>query len=58
MLHHVGDLDAALAAGRTLVQRHGDDQALLGAVAILAMDADDLAFARACAERAPTAPRR
>jgi tetratricopeptide (TPR) repeat protein len=55
-LHHVGDLDAALAEGKALLERHADDQALLGAVATLAMDADDSSLARVCAERAPDSP--
>ncbi|HEY0959826.1 MAG TPA: tetratricopeptide repeat protein [Novosphingobium sp.] len=55
-LHHLGDLDAALSEGRRLVERYDNDQALLGALAILAMDADDFAFARLCAERAADSP--
>lgn len=55
-LHHVGDLDVALAAGRALVERFPGDQALLGAMAALAMDADENDLARAYAERAPDDP--
>lgn len=55
-LHHIGDLAAALAEAKALLECHADDQALLGAVATLAMDADDSALARACAERAPDSP--
>jgi tetratricopeptide (TPR) repeat protein len=55
-LHHLGDLEAALAEGRALVERHPGDQALLGAMASLAMDADENDLARAYAERAPDNP--
>ncbi|MDR2858127.1 MAG: tetratricopeptide repeat protein [Novosphingobium sp.] len=55
-LHHLGDLDVALAEGRALIARYPNDQALLGAAATLAMDADDLAMARTCAGRAPDSP--
>ncbi|MEO5586976.1 MAG: tetratricopeptide repeat protein [Novosphingobium sp.] len=51
-LHHLGDLDAALAFGQALLaQRPGDDD-LLGALSVAAMDADDYALAARLAGQA------
>ncbi len=41
MLHHLGQLDAALAEGAKLVARFPGNDDLLGALSVAAMDADD-----------------
>lgn len=51
-LHHMGDLDAAVAVGRDLLAHLPEDDALLGAVSVAAMDADDHALAGELAARA------
>lgn len=53
MLHHLGDLDAALSAGERLAEVYPQDQALLGALADIAMDAEQPDLARRYAESAP-----
>lgn len=55
-LHHLGDLEVALDEGRALLKRYPDNQALLGAMAALAMDAEENDLARTCAQRAPESP--
>jgi tetratricopeptide (TPR) repeat protein len=54
MLHHLGDLDEALRAGQELAALYPENQALMGALATLAMDAEATDLARAYAERAGT----
>jgi tetratricopeptide (TPR) repeat protein len=51
-LHHLGQLDEALAFGQALLGRMPDDDALLGAMSVAAMDADDYALAVELAGRA------
>ena len=51
-LHHLGDLDGALQLGRALLERLPDDDALLGALSVAAMDADDYALAAKLAGQA------
>ena len=51
-LHHLGRLEDALARGADLAGRHPDDQALMGALALVAIDAEDLDLARSYALRA------
>lgn len=51
-LHHLGDLDGAVATGRRLLERLPQDDALLGAVSVAAMDNDDFALAAELAARA------
>ncbi|MFI4973112.1 MAG: tetratricopeptide repeat protein [Caulobacterales bacterium] len=45
MLHHLGELEAALDWGARLVQRFSGDPALLGALAAVAIDAEDVGLA-------------
>ncbi|HEY2710740.1 MAG TPA: tetratricopeptide repeat protein [Caulobacteraceae bacterium] len=52
MLHHLGRLDDALAAGQGLAERFPDNQDLMGALATVAMDAEDLRLASSYAARA------
>jgi tetratricopeptide (TPR) repeat protein len=51
-LHHLGDLDAALELGQAWLQRMPDDDTLLGALSVAAMDADDYALAAKLAGQA------
>lgn len=51
-LHHLGDLDGALEFGRAMLERLPHDDALLGAVSVVAMDADEYAFAAKLAGQA------
>jgi tetratricopeptide (TPR) repeat protein len=51
-LHHLGDAEKALAWGRSLAKARPQDQALLGALALAAMDAEDFELARAYASQA------
>lgn len=51
-LHHLGEVDEAVAQGRVLLEHLPDDDALLGAVAVAAMDADDYALSAQLAGRA------
>ncbi|MBU6267874.1 MAG: hypothetical protein KGN34_10060 [Sphingomonadales bacterium] len=51
-LHHTGDIDGALALGQQLLERLPEDDALLGAASVAAMDADDYALAAQLAGRA------
>lgn len=51
-LHHLGDLTGALEFGQALLDRLPHDNALLGALSVAAMDADDYALAASLAERA------
>jgi tetratricopeptide (TPR) repeat protein len=46
MMHHLGQFEDALACGQGLAERYPDNQALMGALATLAIDAEetDLAF--------------
>ncbi|HWA90262.1 MAG TPA: tetratricopeptide repeat protein [Rhizomicrobium sp.] len=50
-LHHLGRYEDALAAGETLAERFPDNEALMGALATLAMDAEKLELAQAYAAR-------
>ena len=56
VLHHLGDLELAMTEGLALAERYPDDQALMGALATLAMDADDIERASMWAARAPDSP--
>lgn len=51
-LHHLGELEAALDLGQVLLERLPDDDTLLGALSVAAMDADDYDLAIELAERA------
>lgn len=51
-LHHLGDLDGAITLGQRLLEALPEDDALLGAVSVAAMDADDHALAADLAGRA------
>jgi len=51
MMHHLGLYDDALACGAQLAERFPNDQALMGALATLAMDAGNADLARRYAER-------
>jgi tetratricopeptide (TPR) repeat protein len=53
VMHHLEMFDEALAEGERLTQRHPGDQALSGALATLAMDAERTDLALAYAKRAP-----
>jgi tetratricopeptide (TPR) repeat protein len=55
-LHHMGDLEGALSAGQALAERYPHDQALMGALATLAMDADHADLARVYAGQATGSP--
>ncbi len=52
MLHHLDRYEDGLACGAELLERFPDNQALAGALATLAMDAEKIDLARAYAERA------
>lgn len=51
-LHHLGDLDGAIGFGQAMLDRLPNDDALLGAVSVAAMDADDYALAAKLAGQA------
>lgn len=51
-VHHVSDPEAALALGQQLLELLPEDDALLGATSVAAMDADNYALAAALAGRA------
>jgi tetratricopeptide (TPR) repeat protein len=46
MLHHLGRIEDALAAGEALVERFPENDGLLGALSVAAMDNDDMDLAR------------
>lgn len=52
MLHHLGRFEEALACGRDLAERFPDNQPLMGALATVAMDADEAELAIHYAQRA------
>lgn len=52
MLHHLGRIEDALAAGHGLAERFPGNEDLLGALSVVAMDADDLALAAFYADQA------
>lgn len=52
MMHHLEMLEDALACGLGLAELYPDDAALMGALANVAMDAEELELARHYAERA------
>lgn len=52
MLHHLGPLEDALACGMGLAELYPDDEDLMGALAIVAIDAEEADLARDYAERA------
>lgn len=54
--HGLGDLDAAFDRGKRFLDLHPDDRALNAAVAVLAIDMEDVALAAQCAARAPGHP--
>ena len=51
-MHHLGDIEGAVELGRQLLDRLPEDDALLGALSVAAMDADDYALAAELAGRA------
>ena len=51
-LHHIAEPEDALALGQELLAMHPQDDALLGATSVAAMDADDYALAASLAARA------
>jgi tetratricopeptide (TPR) repeat protein len=51
-LHHLGQIEEALAVGQGMVERFPGNDALLGALSVAAMDADDFELARHYAEQA------
>ena len=51
-LHHLGRLEEALAWGRRCAELHPDDEDLMSALALVAMDAEDAELARHYAARA------
>lgn len=52
MMHHLGQYEDALACGQGLAERFPDNQALMGALATLAIDAEETDLARHYAARA------
>ena len=52
MLHHLARLDEALGAGRALASTRPTDTALMGALAIVALDAEEVELARTYASKA------
>ncbi len=56
MMHYLGNLDEALEEGRSLSSRFPANTALMGALATVAMDAEDLDLARRYALLAGPAP--
>jgi tetratricopeptide (TPR) repeat protein len=46
MLHHLGQIEEALAVGQGMAERFPGNDSLLGALSVAAMDADDMALAR------------
>ncbi len=56
LLHHLERYDDALAAGADMAARHPHDEALMGALANLAMDADRIALAQDYAMRSGDNP--
>ena len=55
-MHHLGQLDEALALGQGLAEHRSDDQGLMSALALVASDGDDIALARRYAELASDHP--
>ena len=55
-LHHLGQVEEALAVGRQAVDRGQSDPELMAALASLALDSDDPSLAAEYAERAGDAP--
>lgn len=51
-LHNLGRLDEALAFGPELVRAHPNDEGLMGALAVAAIDAENIELAKAYAEKA------
>lgn len=56
LMHSAGEFEEAAERARQHLQRHGDYQPLLAAVSVLALDVEDEALARECAERASSHP--
>jgi tetratricopeptide (TPR) repeat protein len=56
LLHGSGKLEEALRLGRRHGERYPDHQGLMAALAVLAADFGDMAFARTCAEKATDHP--
>lgn len=52
MLHHLGRIEDALSTGHGLAERFPGNEDLLGALSVVAMDADDLPLAAYYAEQA------
>jgi tetratricopeptide (TPR) repeat protein len=55
-LHHLGRLAEALTIGRALVDQYPRNQDLIGALAIVALDANELELAKHYGARAPEQP--
>ncbi len=56
LMHEAGEFDEAAERAKTLLERHPDYPPLLAAVSVLAMDIEDEALARECAEKAGNHP--
>jgi len=56
MMHHLGLYDEGLACGQQLVERFPDNEALMGSLATLSLDAEQPELAQAYAERAGQNP--
>jgi len=56
MMHHLGLYEDALACGKDLAERYPDNQALMGALATLALDAEETDLALSYAQRAGDNP--
>lgn len=55
-MHHLDLYDEALREGEELAKRYPENQALMGALATLAMDAEQMVLAQTYARRAPNDP--
>lgn len=56
LLHDQGNVEEAADLARQYIERHPDDEGLLSAVSVLALDIDDRTLAEACASRATSQP--
>jgi tetratricopeptide (TPR) repeat protein len=56
LMHAAGEFDEAAERAKQLLERHPDYPPLLAAVSVLAMDIEDEALARECAEKADGHP--
>lgn len=56
LMHEAGEFDEAMAFGRGALRDHPEDRGLLAALATLALDVEDAAFAAECAGKAGDHP--